>query len=111
MSNTKLTILCASDKEYSNICKNFSRTLPHAKVHSIVKLNMPPMLEINHNAHKTSSRVLHQMFHGTRSVCNLSELKSRKLPCINVNCSVCGIIKEGNSLKKSNSGDVIFLDK
>ncbi|CAB4378534.1 unnamed protein product [Rhizophagus irregularis] len=92
-----LTYLKSTDTEYTSISTQFMSGLSHARIHSIIKIDMPSDIANRHETFKSSQAAL-RLYHGTKHCCDITKISDFSKLCQNSGCGVCGIIRYGPRL-------------
>ncbi|CAG8597283.1 17446_t:CDS:2 [Rhizophagus irregularis] len=127
LAKTQLKVLPLHDNEFIQIQRYFLKGLPHARIHTIIKLQMPTKLVEAHEQYKktllnnpsygsnmTTNNLIssmksnnnldkhtNTMFHGTKISCNPQRFINGNSNFCLFSCGMCGIIQNGNQGKYS----------
>ncbi|RIA94394.1 hypothetical protein C1645_818115 [Glomus cerebriforme] len=120
LTYTKLSLLIKEDLDYIQAYKRFISMLPNAKIKGIIRLQMPKKLVEAHQMHKKQMAnqsglslnvITHNMYHGTKSLCDPLQYIQTLSPRCSNSCGLCGIVSSGNDTAYSrNSGQMWFAN-
>ncbi len=83
-----LTFLKSTDTEYTSIRNQFINGLSNARIHSIIKIDMPSHIADKHETYKKLNQVpqVQRLYHGTKYCCDIANLSDINRLCQNAGC-------------------------
>ncbi|CAJ0834312.1 2401_t:CDS:2 [Entrophospora sp. SA101] len=114
LTQTKLTLLAPDDLDYDVAKRPFLNGIPSAKIHGIIRIQMPKIIVDAHQILKKQPGLKsYKLFHGTKTTCDpMNITRCLKTICntsVNNNCGVCGIITKGNDTTCSRYGGTMWF--
>ncbi|CAG8577008.1 12334_t:CDS:2 [Ambispora gerdemannii] len=112
MNQTKITLLDIEEPIFQELRDQFTMAIPEATVTRILKIEMPERIIKRHQKfaakmskkHKTDLQTItHSMFYGATYYCcdPITRLETKAELCENKECTMCGILRKGNKMRKA----------
>nr|CAG8438500.1 15366_t:CDS:2 [Entrophospora candida] len=102
------------DLDYDVAKRSFLNGIPSAKIHGIIRIQMPKIIVDAHQILKKQPGLRsYKLFHGTKTTCDpMNITRCLRTICntsVNNNCGVCGIITKGNDTTCSRYGGTMWF--